>query len=254
MRAVDIRSSSQPDQALLERKDERTRLLSVSAVQWTDGLRLDLKKLGTVCKTNNILFFVDAIQHLGALEMDVQACNIDFLAADGHKWLLAPEGIAVFYSSPSARAQLQLQQRGWHMVDEPYRFERSDWQASETALRFEAGSPNTMGQFALHASLGLLQQFGMGNVEACVAENARDLTTGLNDIAGLEVVREYDPKAFSGIVCFNTPGIELAVTHKELKKRQVSCAVRGNAIRLSPHFYQKGKTVQALLNVIEDSI
>jgi cysteine desulfurase/selenocysteine lyase len=254
VREVDIRSSSQPEQALLERMDERTRLLSVSAVQWTDGLRLDLKKLGAACKTNNILFFVDAIQHLGALEMDVQACNIDFLAADGHKWLLAPEGIAVFYSSPSARAQLQLQQRGWHMVDEPYRFERSDWQASETALRFEAGSPNTMGQFALHASLGLLQQFGMGNVEACVAENARDLTTGLNDIAGLEVVREYDPGAFSGIVCFNTPGIALAATHKELKKRQVSCAIRGNAIRLSPHFHQTGKPLQALLNVIEDSI
>ncbi len=90
VREVDIRSTSNPEKALIEHMDECTRLLSVSAVQWTDGLRLRLEVLGKACQENEVLFFVDAIQQLGAMRMDVQACGIDFLAADGHKWLLAP--------------------------------------------------------------------------------------------------------------------------------------------------------------------
>jgi selenocysteine lyase/cysteine desulfurase len=251
LREVDIRASDQPEQALLGCMDERTRLLSVSAVQWTDGLRLQLVTLGAACRQNGVLFFVDAIQHLGALEMDVQACHIDFLAADGHKWLLAPEGLAVFYCHERVRSQLTLQQQGWHMVDEPFRFNRENWQASKSALRFEAGSPNTMGQVALHASLGLLHQVGMHNVEAYVAENSRVLSAGLADIAGVELTRNFDPTRVSGIVSFKTPGKELTMIHRELKKKRVSCALRGDAIRLSPHFYQAGEPVLELLNVIE---
>ena len=161
VREVDIRSSRDPEQALLDRMDKRTRLLSVSAVQWTDGLRLRLETLGAACKQNNVLFFVDAIQQLGAMQMDVQACGIDFLAADGHKWLLAPEGIAVFYCRETVRQQLKLSQLGWRMVDEPYQFNRDNWQPSKTASRFEAGTPNILGQVAMHASIGLLLDIGV---------------------------------------------------------------------------------------------
>jgi len=204
VREVDIRATTQPEQALLSRMDKRTRLLSVSAVQWTDGLRLRLETLGEACQQNAVLFFVDAIQHLGALQMDVQACGIDFLAADGHKWLLAPEGIAVFYCRQSARTQLRLQQHGWRMVDHPYQFNRDHWQPSDTASRFEAGSPNTLGQAAMHASVGLLQQVGMSRVEAYVAENSQTLSKGLETITGIELLRAYDPGSVSGIVSFTT--------------------------------------------------
>jgi len=254
IREVDIRASSKPEEALLERMDGRTRLLSVSAVQWIDGLRLRLEQLGAACRQNNVLFFVDAIQHLGALQMDVQACQIDFLAADGHKWLLSAEGIAVFYCREGVRKQLKLQQHGWRMVDEPYRFDRDNWLPSDTAVRFEAGSPNIMGQVALHASIGLLQQVGMKKVEACVAENSLILSDGLADMAGIELVRSFDPDLFSGIVSFRTPGRDLQEVHRALKKRSLSCAMRGDAIRLSPHFYQAGKPVYDILNVVEDSL
>jgi len=254
IREVDIRSTEKPEQALLAHMDERTRLLSVSAVQWTDGLRLRLETLGTACQQNNVLFFVDAIQQLGALRMDVQACGIDFLAADGHKWLLAPEGVAVFYCRESARTRLQLRQHGWRMVDEPYQFNRDQWQPSETATRFEAGSPNTLGQTALHASVGLLQDVGMPQIEAYITANALALSEGLTDIAGLELVRPFDLQRVSGIVSFRSPGRDLAKFHQALKRRQLVCAVRGDAIRLSPHFYQAGKPLLEMLNVIEDTI
>lgn len=251
VREVDIRNTAEPEKALLARMDKRTRLLAVSAVQWTDGLRLRLETLGHACRHNGVLFFVDAIQHLGALQMDVQACAIDFLAADGHKWLLAPEGIAVFYCREGVRGQLQVNQQGWHMVDEPYRFNRDHWQASATARRFEAGSPNTLGQAALHASVGLLMKLGMRQVEACITANSRVLSEGLADIPGLELLWPFTQQRVSGIVSFRFPGGNLLKLHQSLQRRQLSCAVRGKAIRLSPHFYQYGRPIMNMLEIIE---
>ena len=252
VREVDIRATSEPEQALLACLDARTRLLAVSAVQWRDGLRLRLELLGDACQAKDILFFVDAIQQLGAMQMDVEACGIDFLTADGHKWLLAPEGIAVFYCRESVRGRLKLQQRGWRMVDEPYRFSRNSWEPSKTASRFEAGSPNMLGQAALHASVGLLQEIGMQHVEACIAANSLALSKGLADVPGLELVRPFDPQRVSGIVSFRPPDGDPDRVQLALKSRQLSCTVRGDAIRLSPHFYQAGQPVQEILAVIKE--
>ncbi|MDX2417223.1 MAG: aminotransferase class V-fold PLP-dependent enzyme [Xanthomonadales bacterium] len=254
VREVDIRSTDEPENALLEQVDKRTRLLSVSAIQWTDGLRLKLETLGQFCKQNDVLFFVDAIQQLGAMQLDVQACGIDFLAADGHKWLLAPEGIAVFFCAENLREQLQLKQQGWHMLDDPYQFGRKDWQPSKSAMRFEAGSPNTLGQVAMHASVGLLQEVGMPQVETLITANSLTLSSGLTDMPGVELVRPYDPQRVSGIVSFRPANRELVEVQQTLKSKKLSCTVRGEAIRLSPHFYQAGKPVQEMLDLIENSI
>jgi selenocysteine lyase/cysteine desulfurase len=251
VREVDIRATTEPEKALLGQIDGRTRLLTVSAVQWTDGLRLQLETLGRYCQQNNVLFFVDAIQQLGALQLDVQACGIDFLAADGHKWLLAPEGIAVFYCRGSRRQQLQINQFGWHMLDEPYQFDRKQWQASNTATRFEAGSPNILGQVAMFASLGVIEGFGMPEVEALVMANSRILSGGLTAIPGVRLVRPFDPQRISGIVSFRPPQTDLAGVQRALKDRGLVCAVRGGAIRLSPHFYQAGEPLQEMLELIE---
>jgi selenocysteine lyase/cysteine desulfurase len=254
VREVDIRATKQPEQALLSRMDEKTRLLAVSAVQWTDGLRLDLEVLGGACRSGGVLFFVDAIQQLGALQVDVQACNIDFLAADGHKWLLSPEGIAVFFCAGRMRDQLRLQQLGWHMVDEPYRFDRDEWQPSATALRFEAGSPNTLGQAAMHASLELLLEVGKAEVESLVLENTGVLAHALESIHGIELARPYEPARASAIVSFKVKGQDTDTVHQALKRARVVCAVRDEAIRLSPHFYQQGDPLQRIMAAVEGAI
>lgn len=252
VREVDIRASEAPEKALLACMDQRTRLLSVSAVQWTDGMRLQLKTLGDACRQHNVLFFVDAIQQLGAINLDVQACNIDFLAADGHKWMLAPEGIAVFYCRKAAREQLKLSQHGWRMVDNPYQFNRDDWQPSQAASRFEAGTPNTLGQAGLHASVKMFLQTGMERVEAAVWENSEILSQTLAAIAGVELVRPFERLRSAGIVSFKIPDRDVSEVFQALKQRQLSCAVRGEAIRLSPHFYQAGKPLQDMLTILED--
>jgi len=238
IREVDIHAAADAEAALLAAMDERTRLLSVSSVQWTDGFRLDLERLGSACRRRGALFFVDAIQQLGALPLDVQSCHADFLAADGHKWLLAPEGIAVFYCREEVRDRLSLQQVGWHMVDESWRFDRQEWQPSASALRFEAGSPNSLGQAALLASVELLLGFGMQEVARRVLANTEALFRSLRAMPGIQITSRPEPERRSGIVSFRHSRIDAAHLHSQLVADGVACVVRDRAIRLSPHFYQ----------------
>jgi selenocysteine lyase/cysteine desulfurase len=168
--------------------------------------------------------------------------------------MLSPEGIAVFYCRESVRERLRPSQQGWHMVDTPYNFNRNSWAPSKTATRFEAGSPNTLGQAAMHASIGLLQDFGMEQVEDNIIANSFTLSKGLLDIPGIELARPIDPQRTSGIVNFRPSTRDPVRIQQILKSRGLSSTVRANSIRLSPHFYQSGGPVLEMLDVIEDSV
>ena len=109
-----------------------------------------------------------------------------------------------------------------------------------------------LGQMAMHASVGLLQGVGIERVEALVTANSLTLSTGLTDIAGIELVRPFDTHRVSGIVSFMTPARDLVEIHRSLMRKQLVCALRGEAIRLSPHFYQSARVMQKMLTVIED--
>ncbi len=133
---------------------------------------MDLERIGEFCKRRGILFCIDAIQSLGAVQFDVQACHADFAMADGHKWMFGPEGLGVFYSTPEARDKLKLTQFGWHMMKDTHNYENRPWEAHPTARRFECGSPNMLGIHAFSASLSLLLETGMSVVEALVIERS----------------------------------------------------------------------------------
>ncbi len=251
IREVDIRTAEGAENALLAAMDSNTRLLSVSAVQWNDGFRLDLETLGKACRAKSVLFFVDAIQQLGALPVDVETCHVDFLAADAHKWLLGPEGIAVFYCRASARPRLRLVQQGWHMFDNPWNFHRREWEPSTSAKRFEAGSPNSMGQAALHASLKLLLKTGMEQVSGQILQNTAFLINALPLIAGVQITSRTEPERRSGIVSFTHESIPSATLNTRLAEAGVTCAVRGHSIRLSPHFYQDETELAQFIQILE---
>src|SRR5690606_14744291 len=126
-----------PEAALLAACDARTRLLAVSTVQYASGRRLDLPRLGDGCRAAGVLLCLDAIQQLGALPFDVQASGCAFAMADGHKWMLGPEGLGVFYCRADLREQLELHEYGWHMVEHLGDYDRRDWQPAPDARRFE---------------------------------------------------------------------------------------------------------------------
>lgn len=238
VRSIDIAESPDPEAALLAAIDDRTRLLSVSSVQFDSGLRLDLVRLGRGCEAAEVLFCVDAIQSLGAVPLDVRAIRADFVVADGHKWLLGPEGIALFYCRRELLGTLRLHQFGWHMVESLGNYDRRDWVPARSARRFECGSPNMLGIHALEASLSLLEDAGADLIYGNIVKNSAYLINLINNHS--EKYRLVTPRAearHAGIVSFKPLSGDVHALHRRLQDASVVCAVRSGALRFSPHFH-----------------
>jgi selenocysteine lyase/cysteine desulfurase len=241
-----------PEASLLAQVDERTRLLAISSVQYASGIRLDLQRLGDYCHQHHILYCIDAIQSLGALPMDVQALHADFVAADGHKWMLGPEGLAVFYCRDAVREQLHLHQYGWHMIERAGDFDQRTWQPASSARRFECGSPNMLGIHALHASLSLLLELGMETVARRVLDNAVYLLERLGDSERLELLTPTAPHRHAGIVTFRLRDGDPLALWQYLSKQGVVCAQRGGGVRLSPHFHNDKEGLSSVIKLITE--
>ena len=247
VRPINLANAASAEQALIEAMDAHTRLLAISSVQYASGLRVNLPLLGEACSQRGILFCVDAIQSVGALQTNVEDMQADFVMADGHKWMLGPEGLAFFYSRPTARAQLTLHQFGWHMVEDYLDFNNKNWQLAQNARRFECGSPNMLGIHALSASLSLLLEVGMETVEQQLLDNSRHLFAEIRASDNLQVLSNTTEGRFAGIALFRHRHIPAADLYAQLMKKGIVCAARGQGVRFSPHFYtDKDKISEAI--------
>lgn len=254
VRLVPVQDIEQPEQALINAMDNNTRLLSCSSVQYARGLRLGLNVIGKACKQNNTLFCVDAIQSLGAISFDAQACYADFVVADGHKWMCGPEGTAVFYCRKERQDALQLRQYGWHMLEHAFDFshQHNGIQITHSAQRFECGSSNMMGIAALNASLGLLLDIGIETIQAGVIENADYLFRQLTSISSIKILTPTENGKYAGIVTFQKQGVDNVKLYQHLQDNNVLCAHRGDGVRFSPHFYTEQKLMDKALNIVSD--
>jgi selenocysteine lyase/cysteine desulfurase len=249
--ALDLETSTDPETDLLALCGPETRMIAVSWVQYGRGLRLDLARIGAFCRAHGILFCIDGIQGLGALPFDLARVQADFLVADGHKWMLGPEGVALLYIRPELRPSLTLRQFGWHMLEHAGDYERRTWQPAADARRFECGSPNLLGIHALEASLSLLEEVGMEVVWAAIQARVDHLMARI-DQCGFDLLTPRDPARRAGILTFRVPGVASGELHAELMKRRVLCAQRGGGIRFSPHYYTPFEVLdRALEQVIE---
>ena len=251
VKVAQLDSAETPEAAIINMLDKRTRLVSVSSVQYASGLRLDCELLGRELKSRNALFCIDTIQSIGAEEFDVQACHADFVAADGHKWMLSAEGLALFYTTPEARDRLNLNQYGWHMVKHRGDYDRQEWSPTESAQRFECGSPNMLGIHALDASLSLFEEIGMANIAAGLQRVTQFLIDELQQRNGVTILSPTTPDRRAGIVTFEHAKHDSKALHQRLVKEQVICAYRGGGVRFSPHFYTPLDAIRRALNLLD---
>jgi len=229
--------------------DARTRLVSVSSVEFASGFRNDLNGLGALCRERGILFFVDAIQSLGVLPLDVQQTPIDFLAADGHKWLLGPEGAAIFYVRRKLVERLHTIGVGWNSIIGARDFSRIDFRLKPHAGRWESGSLNVAGITALGASLALLLEIGI----PAIAERVLELTDYLCDKAqraGCEVYSSRRPEDKSGIVSIMLPGADVRQTVKQCRAEGIVVNQRAGRVRISPHCYNTHGEIDRLVDTL----
>jgi cysteine desulfurase/selenocysteine lyase len=253
VKLIPVQDITNPEQALIDAMDEHTRLLSCSSVQFARGLRLELNLIGQACRQNDTLFCVDAIQSLGAIAFDAQACLADFVVADGHKWMCGPEGTALFYCRKDVQHQLELRQYGWHMLKDAFNLAHQSnvVELAETAQRFESGSPNMMGIAALNASLGLLLDIGIEKIQAAVIKNADYLFEQLQSLPDINILTPAQAGRYAGIVTFQKRSVDNVALYQHLQDSNVICACRGDGIRFSPHFHTTQQDMNKALTIVD---
>lgn len=237
-----------PEQ-LIAACDTRTRVVAVSFVGFASGFRLDLRALAEMTRPRGILLAVDAIQGLGALSLDVARDGIDFLAADGHKWLLTPEGIGIFYVRRDLLERIRPPIVSWLSVKDPFDTEHYRGELHDDARRFEFATPNTAGIYALDAALGLLAEISIDAIERRVIDLTDDLVEGLRR----RHCRVHSPRAEnekSGIVSFTKDGVSPRALNERLFAAGVSTALRGGGVRAAAHFYNDRNDVERLLDAL----
>ena len=250
VRYSDLSSSDSPESALIEQCDEKTRLLSVSSVQYATGLRIDCNRVGQFCRNNNVLFCIDAIQSIGAEVFDVQQNQADFVVADGHKWMLGPEGIALFYCREEVMDQLSLKQYGWHMVENFLDFDDKNWTPAKSARRFECGSPNMLGIHGLNASISLLLEIGMEKVSKDLQNNIAFLIEKISALPQYRIASEQNIERRAGIISFDVVDRSTEELFETLKANNIFCAMRAKRIRFSPHYYTEPYKLQKSIDVL----
>lgn len=228
--------------------DGRTRLVTVSSVAFHNGFLADVEAIGSLCASRNVRFCVDAIQSLGVLPIDVRAAKIDFLAADGHKWLCGPEGAGIFYVAAERLDELDVVEEGWTNVDRQGRFLDCGMAWLPDSRRFEAGSLNTNGIYGLRAAIDLLLEFGIDNVQDAAMRTAAQLSEGLQSIGWKA------PFLGSPILGATPPDVEKSIVwyHRKLEEHGIVTAPREGLVRFSPHFYNDGGEVERVVEVLRE--
>ncbi|SIO08669.1 Selenocysteine lyase/Cysteine desulfurase [Singulisphaera sp. GP187] len=225
--------------------DDSTRLLTISHVEFASGYRNDLDALAELCKARGIAFFVDAIQGLGPLVIDVKRTPIDFLAADGHKWLFGPEGAGLLYVRRDWIDRLRPLGVGWHSVVNSFNTPGFNFTLKPSAERWEGGSFSMPGLQAFGASLSLIMELGKEAVSERILERA-EAVRELARSAGWQVYGSPRADDLSGIVALEREGIDPDAVVRRLRADGIAVASRRGRLRISPHVYNNDADLERL--------
>ncbi len=220
----------------IDRAARGARLLSISFVQYLSGYRANLEAIGEICSRHGVLFFVDAIQGLGAFPIDVRKARIHALAADGHKWLLGPEGCGILYIQQDWQDAIEPVEFGWTNVAGWQDYASRDMTLRRDAGRYEPGTLNVIGCFGLRASLELLLEAGIDRIAPHV-QLLGDLLAQWAQEKGYQILVPRTPETGSGIVSIRKDGIDSRWLWSRLRDSGIVAAPRQGWLRLSPHFY-----------------
>jgi cysteine desulfurase / selenocysteine lyase len=227
----------------------RTRLVALSSVQFASGHRTDLEAIGALCERAGVLFCVDGIQSVGCIPVDVKKCRIHFLSADSHKWMMGVCGIGFFYVDRDVLPRVRPVLVGWHSTTDAWNFNEARFELRPDARKFEEGSQNFTGLYALHAALGLLLEVGMDAVAGRIRELLVHADT---ELRALGCDTGPSPEQRAGILTFLPPRGDVAALGGHLSANGVSFSLRRGRIRLSPHFYNQPAEVDRVVALVRD--
>jgi len=225
------------------------RLLAISHVNYLSGYRVDLDSIGELCNRYGCFFFVDAIQGMGAFPIDVEAAHIDALAADGHKWMLGPEGNGVLYVRRRWLDAIEPVEFGWTNPANYADYSSRDMTLRSDAGRYECGTLNTVGCFGQRAAIEFLLEVGIENIAPAVLARADQLERGVR-AKGYEVMVARTQENGSGILSFRHPSVDCRTLVSDLRRNKIMAAPRQGWVRASPHFYIGEEDIEQVLRIL----
>ncbi len=228
--------------------DARTRVVTLSHVQFYNGFRADLAAFADICRQYDALLIVDGTQSIGAISLDMERCGVDILIVSAHKWMLGPMGIGFMALSERAFACLTVNSVGWLSVNDPYQFRR-EIDLLPTAERFEPGTRNRAGIFGLAARLHEIDEAGIVSIEQRIFALNDRVYAGILPF-GFQVTSPWGNHERSGIMTVNRPGVSSQRLHQKLADAGVVASVRLGAIRLSPHYYNSEEEIDLTINIL----
>lgn len=230
--------------------DRRTRVVAISAVQWSNGFRTDLTRLGELCKQKGVLLCVDAIQALGVHPIEVGPMNIDFLAADGHKWLCGPEGLGLFYCRKELIGHLRPSEPGYLCMRQDFDTTERNFDLRDDARRFDSGAYNLAGILALGAAIELILEIGLDEIQYRVKQLTDLLVEGIRQ-RDWKVCSPRTPSEWSGIVSFGSDKHDLDALRRHLRDEfRIVVSRRLGKLRASPHFYNTNEEIAQLVEAL----
>jgi selenocysteine lyase/cysteine desulfurase len=230
--------------------DARTRLVAISQIQYASGFRADLERIGRAARAHDALLVVDVIQGLGVVPIDVERELVDVAAAACHKWLLTPEGVGLLYLSHRARERIQPTLVGWTSVPDPDDYGNSEQGWNRGTLAWETGTGPVSLLHGLEASLKLLNEVGVAEIQSHLEVLTDHLCERLND-TDYEVVSSRQTGEKSQIVCIrHAARVSSLALYAHLKQRNIITAARGDRLRISPHFYNNLEEVDELVEAL----
>jgi selenocysteine lyase/cysteine desulfurase len=230
--------------------DGKTRVVTISQVQYASGFRADLERLGRVARAHDALLVVDVIQALGVIPIEVEAEFVDVAAGAGHKWLLTPEGVGFLYLSARARERIQPTLVGWTSVPNPDDYGNYEQGWNKGTLAWETGTAPISLIHGLEASLKLLNEVGVPRIQAHLAALSDHLCDQLQN-GDYQVVSSRREAEKSQIVCIrHTAGLSSLDLYSHLKKRNIITAPRCDRLRISPHFYNTHDEIDELAKAL----
>ena len=218
---------------------ERTRLVSISHVQYASGLRMPVKEIRGLTKEKGVLMLLDGAQAVGQVPLDMADLDCDFYSMPGQKWLLGPEGVGALYIRSDMISQVEpihVAGRAVVSYEDPYGFE-----ADPTSIdKFLLSSISLPIQAGLLETIRFIQEIGVREIEERNLDLAEAMKEALNKIPGVNVLSPLGRESSSGLVSFAVEGVnpEAAVSRLWEDHRIVARHVHFPlGVRLSLHFF-----------------
>ncbi len=228
------------------------RMVSVSSADFATGFQHDLGAVGRIARDAGALYCIDAIQSIGAVPVNVRDCQADFVSADGHKWMLGPEGCGFLFVRSESLDVLQPWLCGWLGRENFTRFSDQNLPPDPTARRFEEGALNHAGIHALGGSLSLFNEIGMETVRERLAGNVAILRKGMAALGWTSMSPQATENS-CGITAFSHPEREPEKIVAALQKGGIVATSRRGWLRLAPHFYQPPEDMHRVLAAVAEA-